>query len=437
MSRYAYLAHSAGDSVGDENKRRKGFGVNQSVCRSGARQRMMRHPSKTFILLVFVVTVTAAQAAPDGWRMAHSGGEQSWSKTFSQGKMRVYASAWKNPGTRSVKGWLREHKMDTRKGDRVTSKKVAINKSRQGESYYVVRSLNSRGQEKRISVLTACGANSRVRLVEAVAPQSLFSRQARKAVVELALVIQEACRQMPVTINKAHSHSSGTDVIPTRNESPGKRAGASSLLKPAKPPKGLKELRGVVTYGIQPGGMFGPTSDVVALFGDGTYSSDLQRLFARGIAASKAAKPGRWGRWRKRGGTLEFKEEGEGKYETTYGDWIARHGGKNLKLSGCFGSINSASSSPYGGGTTVGNASSWCFRSDGRFSHSSTGFASASGGVRGASASSRKTGGRYRIDGYTARFVYDDDKEIVTAFCFLNDKKSHIAINGKRYMGGK
>jgi len=208
----------------------------------------------------------------------------------------------------------------------------------------------------------------------------------------------------------------------------------AAALKKARPPKGFKDIRGVVVFGIQAGGLFGLTSDVIATFNDGTYTSDLQRVFAEGVAASKAAKPKRWGRWRMKGGKLQLKQ-GMGKYEPTRGDWVARPGASNMKLNGCFGNITSASSSPYGGNTSVGNASSWCFKPDGSFAHSSTGFATASGDVMGGAASSRKSGGQYYIDGYVARFVYDDGKEIVTAFCFLNEKKSHIAINGKRYMG--
>lgn len=204
---------------------------------------------------------------------------------------------------------------------------------------------------------------------------------------------------------------------------------------PGRAPSGLKDLRGVLVYGIQAGGMFGLTTDVIATFTDGTYSSDLTRLFAKGKAVSKARKPKRWGKWRLRGGKLELKGYRDKTFETTHGDWIARPGRANLKLNGCYGNITSASSTPYGGGTTVGNASSWCFKPNGRFSHSSTGFATSSGTVRGGTSSSRKNGGRYHINGYTAHFIYDDGKQLTSAFSYLNDKKSHIAINGKRYMG--
>lgn len=43
--------------------------------------------------------------------------------------------------------------------------------------------------------------------------------------------------------------------------------------------------------------------------------------------------------------------------------------------------------------------------------------------------------GRYRIDGYAIRLAYDDGSQAEAGFAFLNDERTHIAINGKRYMG--
>lgn len=208
-------------------------------------------------------------------------------------------------------------------------------------------------------------------------------------------------------------------------------------LNKANPPEGFKELRGVITMGIQPGGMFGFTSDVIALFDDGNYTSDLSRLFSEGISASMKKKPTRWGKWKMIDGELYLRSSGEKEFSETRGNWVARSAPSDQRLKGCYGNITSASETPFGGNSTLGNASSWCFKPNGRFAHSSTGFISSSGAVSGGVSSSSKRGGRYRIDGYTARFVYDDGTELVTAFCYLNEKKSHIAINGKRYMGHK
>ncbi|MBT2971164.1 MAG: hypothetical protein B6D72_06915 [gamma proteobacterium symbiont of Ctena orbiculata] len=211
--------------------------------------------------------------------------------------------------------------------------------------------------------------------------------------------------------------------------------GWTEPLASANPPDGFKELRGIITMAIQPGGLFGITSDVIALFEDGSYSSDLKTLFAKGKSASMSKKPGRWGRWKISGDELLLKKKKSKDFSETRGNWVARPASSDLKLNGCYGKLTTASESPFGGNYTVGRASSWCFKPNGRFAHSRTGFAVASGEVSGGTSTRSKRGGRYRIDGYTARFLYDDGTELVTAFCFLNEKRSHIAINGKRYMG--
>jgi hypothetical protein len=147
--------------------------------------------------------------------------------------------------------------------------------------------------------------------------------------------------------------------------------------------------------------------------------------------------PGKWEKWKIIDKKLYLKEKKKKDYSKTRGDWIARPGAVDLKLNGCHGNITSASETPFGGHSTVGNASSWCFKPDGRFAHSSIGFAVSSGDVSGGTSARRKQRGRYRIDGYTAKFIYDDSTELITAFCYLSEKNSHIAINGKRYMGHK
>ncbi|WP_036152065.1 hypothetical protein [Maribacter forsetii] len=209
---------------------------------------------------------------------------------------------------------------------------------------------------------------------------------------------------------------------------------SETSLSPGKAPDGLVELRGLLGTGMQSTGMVGTTSNVIALFKDGTFTSDIGYTFSAGVAASKRKNPKNWGQWRMRNNELELKEYDQAQFEEA-SDWLTEPASKDLKLNGCYGNITSSSYSGYGGGSTVGNASSWCFKSNGRFSHSKTGFANATGDVRGSTSSNKKSGGKYYLSDYTARFIYDDGTEVTTSFCFLNKKKTHIAINGKRLMG--
>ncbi|WP_291966206.1 hypothetical protein [Maribacter sp.] len=67
---------------------------------------------------------------------------------------------------------------------------------------------------------------------------------------------------------------------------------SNEALSPGNAPKGFLELRGVLKRGFS-NGMLTTTSGVIALFKDGTYTSDIGRTFSKGIAASKSEKPNR------------------------------------------------------------------------------------------------------------------------------------------------
>ncbi|MES9941203.1 MAG: hypothetical protein ABW104_11140 [Candidatus Thiodiazotropha sp. 6PLUC2] len=204
------------------------------------------------------------------------------------------------------------------------------------------------------------------------------------------------------------------------------------------PPSDLKELRGVIVMGIQPSGMFGLTDDFIALFNDGTYTSDLETLFAHNPQISKQQNPASWGQWQMResDNQLLLKESDDSNFNDTRGNWIARPASKGEALSGCFGRVTT-SGDAYDSDTTVGLAQTWCFWKNGRFTNSSTAFGHSTSAVDVSMLSiSPKARGRYSVENYTIRLIYDDGYEIQAAFCFTNERKNHITLNGKRFMGG-
>ena len=235
--------------------------------------------------------------------------------------------------------------------------------------------------------------------------------------------------------------SSSGQPLPQPNSKPSQSGSPDAMktgpLPPVKKLDGLVEVRGMITYGIQAGGMYGTTEDFIALFDDGTYSRDLPRTFGVSKAESKAERPNYWGQWRKRGGELELKGiASDTEFDTTSGDWLAVPGGQDHKLSGCYGRLTSTSGADYLSGTTVGLARTWCFYPSGRFTNNSTAFGSSSNpGV--SMRVSDKARGRYRIDGNMARFVYDDGHEVMAVFGYINEDRTHIMLNGKRFMGSK
>ena len=190
--------------------------------------------------------------------------------------------------------------------------------------------------------------------------------------------------------------------------------------------------------GIQPGGMFGTTEDFIALFDDGTYTTDLHGAFGGSVKMARNKKPASWGKWRRRGGKLQLQRHDMSEYKKPIGNWRTTPAKPDERLRGCFGRLTSTSGADYNSGTTVGVASSWCFWPNGRFTNSSTAFGNSSDEVGVTMrATSPKARGRYRLDGYGARFVYDDGHEVTAAFCFANDDNTHIALNGRRFMGRK
>ncbi|MES9860227.1 MAG: hypothetical protein ABW157_00515 [Candidatus Thiodiazotropha sp. LLP2] len=212
----------------------------------------------------------------------------------------------------------------------------------------------------------------------------------------------------------------------------------TSRISAPSQPSDLKELRGVIVMGIQPGGMFGLTEEFIALFNDGTYTDDLKTVFTHNPEVSKQENPSSWGQWQIRGSDNELllKDSDDTSFDDTRGNWIARPATNGEALSGCFGRLTS-SGDAYDSDTIVGLAQTWCFWENGRFTNSSTAFGHSTSGVDVNMLSiSPKARGRYYVDNYTIRLIYDDMHEIQAAFCFANEEKDHITLNGKRFMGG-
>jgi hypothetical protein len=212
----------------------------------------------------------------------------------------------------------------------------------------------------------------------------------------------------------------------------------TAQISPPTPPSGLREIRGVIVMGWQPGGTYGLTEEFIALFNDGTYSDDLKTTFGRSKEYSKQENPNSWGEWRLRqsDSELELKEHDDTTFEDTRGNWVARTATNGEALSGCFGRLTT-SGSAYDGDTVVGLAQTWCFWENGRFTNSSTAFGNSSSGIDITMHSvSPKSRGRYYVSGYTINLVYDDGHSIQAAFCFANEDRDHITLNGKRFMGG-
>jgi len=358
----------------------------------------------------------------DGWATNRDGKMLVLSRLYGDLELGIRVSPWLDSGNDSVELWLTTHKSQRSNGVKVVSQNHTVKKSRIPHVYYVLRQLRDKGSQSRLSLLGACSReDGMIRTVDIFGAEPFFNNTIPDALPDSLKIMAYYC-----TLDDASQPALATDQtdIPL------------DPIAPATAPANFKELRGYIYYGLQAGGMFGPTNGVIALFNDGTYSDDLATIFETGVDASRRENPKRGGDWRISGGELELKEPDENSFETTLGDWVVVAGEPEQRLAGCFGKLTS--NDGMGIGTVmVGSASSWCFYPNGRFTHESTGFAIASGGgVRGAVASTPpEKRGRYHISGYAMHLIYDDGSDVVAAFGFLNDDRTHIAINGRRFMG--
>ena len=398
-----------------------------------------------FIGIIFGVSMSAnAQqvSAPSGWSDNIDGAM----RILKKGTSRIEIGPWESFHGASIEHWLDTRKSEMPTGVQlVSSKEIKKETSGRTEYFYVNQRTKINGKGGSGTVIACPGVEGTARLLRMDVENTKFGDAISGGKFMDRVCAEEpkgAPIQRPGPSNRTVAKNGSRDTPPSpQPNSTSLQTGSPSevmtdTLPPIKTLEGLVEVRGMITYGIQAGGMYGTTEDFIALFDDGTYSSDLPRTFGVSKAESKAKRPNYWGQWRKRGGELELKGTGDKKFDTTLGDWLAVPGGRDHRLSGCYGRLTSTSGADYLSGTTVGLARTWCFYPSGRFTNNSTAFGSSSNpGV--SMRASDKARGRYRIDGNMAHFVYDDGHEVMAVFAYINEDRTHIMLNGSRFMGNK
>ena len=410
-----------------------------------------KHSIRLVLLTLLLSVVSAAHAdslSLKGWNLtsetpAGNNGSQIRSLRYqptSLKKNQIFQIiVWEpvNTGTEDLKTWfldsinLRQRRLGS------FGKRVKVGKEKNGALSLANNFKNEAGQKRQVAYQSDWTDQGKAYIGQLIASNDLMMILRYSAQIDK--VIEHAQNVFVSGSLPGSSNSENTTHDPTNEqitESPSPTVVPGGPLNPVSPPTGFIELRVAHEYGIVAGGLFGLKTDVLALFESGEYTSDLRTVFGSGQAASKKQNPENWGRWRSKDGKFKFNTAKQPEFkEPESGEWLPEAGTPDQKLEKCYGNITSVSDTPYGGGVTVGNASSWCFRADGRFAHSVAGFATGgSDVVSGAASDSSKIRGRYRIDGYAVKFIYDDGKELTAAFCFLSDDKRHIGINGKRYI---
>lgn len=372
------------------------------------------------VLLMLCGAVQAGGPATDGWDISDDNATTVLTRSYAGEVFTIHVSAWRAAGGEKVKTWLKAHKSQRSDGVPVVSTNHKVQSSRIEDVYYVLRQLRVYQGQRRLSLLMACEReDGAIRTIDAFGVEPFFNKTIPGALRDSVEIARYYCIGDGADASAHHFPA----TVPT------------DPISFAATPEGFQQMQGVLYYGIQAGGTFGVTSRVIALFDDGTYTQDIATAFDKGVEVSRRDNPRDWGEWRMPGEALTLKDQNDAEFEEPDGDWLAGPGAHDQRLSGCFGRL--VSNDGMGVGTVmVGRASSWCFTPGGRFTHESTGFAIGTADVRGA-VSSTPPGlrGRYRIDGYVLHLVYDDGSDLRAGFAFLNDEKTHIAINGRRFTG--
>lgn len=371
--------------------------------------------------------------APSGWSEATT----AEGRVLSKGSSRIVVGHWIDLDGRSLEAHMQILERTVPDNAQFVSSR-GVKPERVDGAFAVTRRIKLDGKSGQ-SVLYGCpGKPGFARVLSLTIESSKFGDA-----ISGGMFLEKACKNEPKggAEEAAPIVLAKTDSPPQAREDRGNipaSANPATRVSPAPLPpveklEGLKELRGVIVFGIQAGGMFGLTEDFIALFEDGTYSSDLPRTFGKSKAISRSKRPKYWGHWRMRSGELELKGTGDSDFDDTSGNWLAPGGDTDHRLSTCYGNITSSSGGDYTSGTTVGLARSWCFYPNGRFTNKASAYGSSSSPSVSMGASN-KARGRYRIDGNMARFVYDDGHEVIAAFGFVNKDRTHIMLNGKRFM---
>jgi len=188
-------------------------------------------------------------------------------------------------------------------------------------------------------------------------------------------------------------------------------------------------FRSYYTFGV--GGMMIQDFQPVVLFRDGSYYRvEGPALEDIDLAAARASKPVRWGRWQKSGtGYVLIDEKGkaskplllqDGQFFKAYG---AEAGGG--KLGAIYTRVSGGGNTALGGDTIIASQTDLSFAPDGSFSREAGGGGSNSGQWTGASVatSSRSaSAGRYQIRNHTITMTQPDGSTKREFFAFGSQK---------------
>ena len=392
---------------------------------------MLKKVAKSIFSILLIVAVVAPNAyALSGWSKQERNGLVTYTPNNldSNGTLYVKSFPPENKPSISLSQWFDRKVSTIQAGLGKPVKRFASKKLKSGLRNKHGAYKNSSGEKLYASYMGGTLENGAFYIILMVT--SLDERTTQKYGKHYGKIVNAARRD----IEARHQGKPSTLSV----SSASKKAVATPLsnkpLSKLSSPNGLIGIWGYLSYGMQAGGVFGSSEDAIAVFKDGTLTTDIAGVFNLGIEQSKNQKPRRWGHWRKEGKALSIKWASGKKYSKHTHWWKHKTVGKDHRLKGCFTRRNSSSGGAGGiAGVTIGASRTWCFAKNGRFSNKKSSFGNAPNVST--SGTSATLGGRYRIDGHTMRLAYDSGKTITVGFAYMADKNNHIGINGVRYLG--
>jgi hypothetical protein len=379
-------------------------------------------------LSLLAPAVATAQSLPDGWRMEQRRGETLLHPPgLKAGEVFVVAVlAEVEPRGRSLKEWfVEEVKRDVpRQGKVINPGKVEAQPN--GALGYSA-GIERRGERLILLYMAAPsprGKHQMVRVTSSPDPKVFQHR-----LVEAGDIISGKPPRKDAARHEHEHEDEHEDEDEDEREAPTRRPPEPKPDRTAayrtEPGRGIQpsQIEGVLAQmTIDPGllgmGVTMPSFEPVLLLKNGEYCSRLDLpAMDMNAAAHKQARPGAWGKWRRRGR----------KYQRTNakGEWIDARWDMPLfparpgdKVSGTYSMIGGAGNSASGGGVSVNFTNSITFLPDGTFKgdqFGSTTIAQSENGQRGSGVSGvitskSESDGRYRLDHGVLELRYNDGR---------------------------
>jgi len=367
------------------------------------------------MLLLVICTANAAPLpAPSGWTEKKGGKE----RILTRGRSVIRIGPWVHLAGQDMKSWLESKERDIPSGGVfISSGGIKAEKTTGG---YSVSRVARFGRSKGRSILYVCpGTGGSARLLELHIKDGNY-----RDLFSGGLFLEQVCKKEPKQVATVPAKKPDFGSKDTPGSMDMRSAGDSPVPGKAQVTADIKELiyYGEIEYGID-----GAHVDwnVVARLADGSCTRDVQALFREGGEQSRRRHPDSWGKCRMHNGELQVRWGSEKSFETvdTYFEKLKpRRSGE--RLAGCWRTISGQDN--LAGAVSIA-INRWCFDKNGRFSNEGAmgvGTGNATGHAEGRKA------GRYHIEGYAIRLVYDDDTTMTTAFGLDAEKTNLILGNG-------